>query len=161
VRPHHEHSSSPSTSFIHRQRAASVWTINVGRRLLQPSPSVVVGIGACHRQLLVGRLRGPRGSSSPTTDVKDGRQPRGSSTPPVSDSNAWSSTPLVSDSDVRSTTLVSDIGRRSIGLRRWRSVDFVKRHCCQPRTLSSTYHVFSVGSGFNIFGIGRPRCTNT
>ena len=89
MRPHHEHSSSPSTSFIHRQRAASVWTINVGRRLLQPSPSVVVGIGACHRQLLVGRLRGPRGSSSPTTDVKDGRQPRGSSTPPVSDSNAW------------------------------------------------------------------------
>jgi len=56
-----------------------VWTIVVGRRLQHSSSSVAVVIRERHL-LSVDRSRGPRGSSSPTTDVEDGWQLRTSST---------------------------------------------------------------------------------
>ena len=83
VQPHHQHPSSPSTIFIHRQRASSVWTIVVGRRLRHLSSSAAVVIRKRRHLLSVDRSRGPRSSSSPTTDVEDGRQLRTSSTSTV------------------------------------------------------------------------------
>ena len=144
MRPHRQHSSSPSTILIHRQRASSEWTVNVGRRLQHPSSSVAVGIGKRHHHLSVGRLRGPRGSSSPTTDVEDGRQPPGSST----------------STESRKTAINCEVHRHPWWTLKTgdalRLIDRWKIVVVSSEFLTS--HVHPVGSGFNIFGIDRPRC---
>jgi len=142
---HHHSTSSPLTIVTHHHQSWSSSVVVITSRDHNPrSPSSDVVVISGHHHLSVDRLSGPRGSSSPTTDVEDGRQLQGSSTPTGSRKTA------VNREIHRHPWCALKTGDALWLTDRWKIVVISSVFLTSP--------VYPVGSGFNIFGIDRPRC---